>query len=94
MWRPYHVVDTLNLLMPSSSVIKLLSNPRIPINALVFGSSINQNSQVANQLNNLVSGINYYLMCMLLPWQRAELPWQQVEYHNSLSFMVGFPGFC
>ena len=47
--------------MPSASVIKLLSNPRIPINALAYGSGINRNSRVANQLNNLASGINYYL---------------------------------
>ena len=44
--------------MPSASVIKLISNPRIPINALAYGSGINLNSRVANQLNNLVSGIN------------------------------------
>ena len=60
MRRPYHVVDRLNRLMPSASVIKLLSNPRIPINALAYGSGINRNSRVANQLNNLASGINYY----------------------------------
>ena len=60
MRRPYHVVDRLNLLMPSASVIKLLSNPRIPINALTCGSGINWNSRVANQLNNLTSDINYY----------------------------------
>ena len=48
--------------MPSTSVIKLLSNPRIPINALAYGSGINRNSRVANQLNNLASGINYYIM--------------------------------
>ena len=47
--------------MPSASVIKLLSNPRIPINALAYGSGINRNSRVANQLNNLASGINYYI---------------------------------
>ena len=47
--------------MPSTSVIKLLSNPRIPINALAYGSGINRNSRVANQLNNLALGINYYL---------------------------------
>ena len=62
MRRPYHVVYRLNRLMPSASVIKLLSNPRIPINALAYGSGINRNSQVANQLNNLASGINYYVM--------------------------------
>ena len=62
MRRPYHIVDRLNLLMPSASVIKLLSNPRIPINALVYGSGINRNSRVANQLSNLTSGINYYLI--------------------------------
>ena len=61
MRRPYHIVDRLNLLKPSASVIKLLSNPRIPINALAYGSDINRNSQVANQLNNLASGINYYI---------------------------------
>ena len=62
MWWPYHVVDRLNLLMPSASVIKLLSNPQFPINALACGSGINRNSWVANQLNNLASGINYYLL--------------------------------
>ena len=62
MRRPYHVVDRLNLLMPSASAIKLLSNPRILINALACGSGINRNSRVANQLNNLTSGINYYLV--------------------------------
>ena len=62
MRRPYHVVNRLNLLMPSMSVIKLLSNPRIPINARAAGEGINRNSQVANQLNNLTSGINYYLI--------------------------------
>ena len=62
MRRPYHVVDRLNLLKPSALVIKLLSNLRIPINALAYGSGINRNSWVANQLNNLASGINYYLM--------------------------------
>ena len=62
MRRPYHVVDRLNRLMPSASVIKLLSNPRIPINALAYGLGINRNSRVANQLNNLSSGINYYLI--------------------------------
>ena len=48
--------------MCSASVIKLLSNPRIPINALAFDSGINRNSQVANQLNNLTLGINCYLI--------------------------------
>ena len=62
MRRPYHIADRLNLLIPSASVIKLLSNPQIPINALACGSGINWNSRVANQLNNLASGINYYLM--------------------------------
>ena len=57
---PYHVVDRLNLLMPSASVIKLLSNHRIPINALAYSSGINRNSWVTNQLNNLMSVINYY----------------------------------
>ena len=71
MRRPYHVVDRLNLLMPSASVIKLLSNPRIPINALAYGLGINRNSRVANQLNNLASGINYYLIivCEQTPLQ-------------------------
>ena len=56
-----------SLLMPSALVIKLLSNPRIPINALACGSGINRNSWVANQLNNLALGINHYLlMCMCL----------------------------
>ena len=64
MRRPYHVVDRLNLLMPSVSVIKLLSNPQIPINALAYGTGINRNSQVAKQLNNLASGINYYLIAI------------------------------
>ena len=48
--------------MPSVLVSKLLSNPPIPINALAYGSGINQNSQVANQLNNLALGINYCLI--------------------------------
>ena len=52
----------VNLLMPSASVIKLLSNPWIPINALAFDLGINQNSQVANQLNNLTLSINCYLI--------------------------------
>ena len=52
--------------MPSASVIKLLSNPRIPINALAYGSGINRNSRVANQLNNLASGINYYLIFTII----------------------------
>ena len=68
MRRPYHVVDRLNLLMPSTSVIKLLSNPRIPINALTCGSGINWNSRVAKQLNNLVLGINYYLADIILKY--------------------------
>ena len=62
MRQPYHIVNRLNLLIPSTSVIKLLSNPQIPINALACGSGINKNSQVANQLNNLMSGINYYII--------------------------------
>ena len=45
--------------MPSMLVIKLLN--QILINALAFGLGINRNSQVANQLNNLTLGINYYL---------------------------------
>ena len=62
MQWPYHVVNRLhvNLLMPSASVIKLLSNHQIPINALAYSSGINRNSWVANQLNNLMSVINYY----------------------------------
>ena len=37
------------------------------LNALAYGSSINQNSRVANQLNNLASGINYYIINNALP---------------------------
>ena len=37
-------------------VIKLISNPRIPINARAAGEGINQNSRVANQLNNQRGG--------------------------------------
>ena len=35
---PYHVINILNLLIPSMLVIKLISNLQIPINALAFGS--------------------------------------------------------
>ena len=66
MRRPYHVVDRLNLLMPSASVIKLLSNPRILINALACSSGINRTSWVANQLKNLALGINYYLAKLMV----------------------------
>ena len=51
--------------MPSALVIKLLSNPRIPINTLACGEGISWNSRVANQLNNLTSGIDYYLICII-----------------------------
>ena len=99
MQWPYHVVDRLNLLMPSASVIKLLSNPRIPINALACGSGINQNSRVANQLNNLASGINYYLIILiiifkikllkLVPCYQSVL--QSVRQSYSLPFCEALP---
>ena len=37
-------------------VIKLISNPRIPINARAVGEGINRNSRVAKQLNNRRGG--------------------------------------
>ena len=59
---PYHVINMLNLLKPSMLVIKLISNLQIPINALAFGSGINWNFRIANQLSNLTLGINYCLI--------------------------------
>ena len=38
------------------AVIKLISNPRISINAQAVGESINWNSRVAKQLNNRRGG--------------------------------------
>ena len=58
---PYHITNTkpFNAL---PSAIQLLSNPRFLINARAKGKGINWNSRVANQLNNLTSGIKYYLV--------------------------------
>ena len=91
MRRPYHVVNRLNLLMPSASVIKLLSNPRIPINALACGSGINRNSRVANQLNNLalgMLGINYYLLYIISFWKNERIGLQKSDRNKGIGLTM------
>ena len=88
MRQPYHVVNRLNLLMLSASVIKLLSNPRIPINALACSSGINRNSRVANQLNNLALGINYYLLYIISFWKNERIGLQKSDRNKGIGLTM------
>ena len=50
------ILDYYVIVNARREVIKLISNPRIPINARAVGEGINRNSRVAKQLNNRRGG--------------------------------------
>ena len=56
------LLDILSQLEPVALVIKLLSNPRIPNNALAYGSG--HYYGIFRLLNNLAEGSNYYVYYM------------------------------